>query len=155
MSNSAHITSDLKHAVVNDAASNGKISIGKRGVLLTVLGNEMVGSEVTSDLDRTLSTLLRGKKPFYEFEADNLHKNHLCVSYQEQNNALFIIGVSDLVISFAVPEEIKPDHITAFAVKLKSTPDSAIMAKHVVLVRREGKTGRSKKLAFYLVESNA
>lgn len=155
MSKTTQITSDLRYAVVNDASKNGKISIGKRGILLTVLGNEMVGSEVTSKLDKTFETLLRGRKPFYEFESKNLDKNHLCVSYNEQSNALFVIGISDLIVGFAVPEEIKPDHITAFAVKLKQNTDSTIMAKHVVLVRREGKAGRTKKLAFYLVESNA
>ena len=154
MSNTAHITSDLKHAVVSDCTNGGKISIGRRGVLLSVLGNEMVGSEVTAKLDRTLAAKLKGKKPFYQFDMHDLDKNHLCVSYQEQSNILYVIGISDLVVSFAVPAEIKPDNMTAFAVKLKSNPTDSLIARHIVLVRLEGKIGKAKKLSFYLVDTN-
>lgn len=152
MSNSAHITSDLKFAVVNDASDNGKISIGKRGVLLSVLGNEMVGSEVPAELDGTINTKIRGKKPFYEFEMNDLDKNHLCVSYQEQSNTLFLIGITDVFIGFAVPEEIKPNHIKAIGIKLKQSPTDGLSSRHIVLIRLEGAIGKSKKIAFYNIE---
>ncbi len=155
MSNSAHITSDLKYAVVNDASDGGKISIGKRGVLLSVLGNEMVGSAVTAELDRTINAKIRGKKPFFEFEVKDLEKNHLCVSYQEHSNILHVIGISDLIVSFAVPQEIKPDNIKGIAIKLKPNPDDSIIANHVILIRQESTIGRQKNLAFYLINANS
>ena len=154
MSNSAHITSDLKYAVVNDASDGGKISIGKRGVLLSVLGNEMVGSEVTSELDKTVNAKIRGKKPFFEFEVKDLEKNHLCVSYQEQSNILYLIGITDVFIGFAIPEEIKPNHLKAVGIKLKKSPSDGLSSRHIVLIRLEGKIGKQKTIAFYNIEDS-
>ena len=153
MRSSAQITSNLQHIIVDSHSDCGKLSIGKRGVLLSVLGNDLVGSEVTSKLDKTLSKTLKGKEPFFEFESKDLDKNHLCVSYQEESNTVYIIGIDDLVISFATPTNISSDKIKGIAVKLKAETGSGLIAQHVILVRLEGKIGRSQKLAFYLVNA--
>ena len=151
MRNSALITSDQQHIIVNDLAEGGKLAIGKRGVLLSVLGNDLVGSQVSADLDDTLSGMLKGKKPFFEFASEDLEKNHICLSYQEQSNTLYVIGISDLVIGFASPTDVPPNKVKAKAVKLKPSPQASILSNQVVVVRLEGSIGRPKMLAFYLV----
>ena len=138
--------------MANDCSEGGKLPISNRGVLLSVLGNSLNGAAVTADLDKTIADKLRSKKPFFEFEVKSLDKNHICISYQEQSNTVFIIGVSDLVISFATPIDIDNKHIKAAAVKLKTKPNAAILAKHAVLVRLEGAIGKARKLTFYLLE---
>lgn len=152
MGNTAQITSDLQYVIANDCTDGGKLPISNRGVLLSVLGNQLTGSPVTADLDKTIADKLRGKKPFFEFEVKNLDKNHICISYQEQSNTVFIIGVSDLVIGFATPTNVDSKNLKAVAVKLKTKPDAGLIAKHAVLIKIEGEIGKSKKLACYLMD---
>lgn len=153
MSNNTFITSDLNHIIVNNCSDGGKLAVGKRGVLLSVLGNDLVGSQVTSKLDKTLSKILKGKEPFFEFESKDLDKNHLCVSYQEESNTVYVIGIDDVIITLADPTEVPPNQLKAVAVKLKTSTEEELIARHIVLVRLEGKIGQSRKLSFYLLDA--
>jgi hypothetical protein len=153
MRSSALISSDLKSITVNDGSKQGSLTIGRRGVLLSVLGNELIGSEVLAELDRSIKAALTGKKPFFEFAAKDLDKNHLCVSYQEQSNTVYVIGIDDLIITLAAPTEIPGDKIKGVAVRLKASTDAGLIAQHVILVRLEGRIGTEQKLAFYLINA--
>ncbi len=153
MGNTAQITSDLQYVIANDCTDGGKLPISNRGVLLSVLGNQLTGSPVTADLDKTIADKLRGKKPFFEFEVKNLDKNHICISYQEQSNTVFVVGITDVIVSFATPQDLTPDKIKATAVKLKPATNSTLMASHVILTRIEGNIGNSKKITFYLIDA--
>lgn len=154
MRSSALISSDLHQISVTDCTNGGQLTIGRRGVLLSVLGNDLVGTEVTADLDGSLSKKLKGRTPFFEFESKDLDKNHLCVSYQDQSNTLYVIGIDDLIITFATPTSISSEKIKGTAVKLKEKTNDGLIAKHVVLVRLEGRTGKKQKLSFYLIDTS-
>lgn len=154
MRSSALISSDLKSISVNDGTSGSNLTISRRGVLLSVLGNELVGSEVVAELDKHIKNSLKGKKPFYEFTTNGLDKNHLCVSYQEQSNTVYVIGIDDLIITLAEPMDIPSNNIKGVAVRLKESTDSGLIAKHVILVRLEGRLAKDQKLAFYLIDTD-
>lgn len=153
-SSSALITSDLRSISVNDGSNNSNLTIGRRGVLLSVLGNDLVGSEVPAELDGSIKEALKSVKPFFTFAAQNLDKNHLCVSYQELSNTVYIIGIEDLVISLAAPTSIPDEKLKGTAVRLKKGNNAGLMAQHVILVRLEGRTGREQKLVFYLLNTS-
>lgn len=155
MGNTAQITSDLQYVIANDCTDGGKLPIGNRGVLLSVLGNNLTGSPVTADLDKTIADKLRGKNPFFEFEVKSLEKNHICISYQELSNTVYVVGITDVIVSFATPQNLTPEKVKATAVKLKPSPGSTLMASHVILIRLEGTIGNTKKLSFYLIDAKA
>lgn len=142
----------MQYIIANDCTDGGKIAIGKKGVLLSVLGNSLVASSVTPELDAAVRTAIGTKKPFFEFLASDLVKNHLSISYQEQSNTVYVIGISDLVIGLADPIDIGPDKLRAKAVRLKSKPENGLASKHVVLIRPESELAKPTKLVFYLLE---
>lgn len=150
MRNSALITSDLNYIILPNQ-DGGKITIGRRGVLLSVLGNDLVGTEVPVELDGEIANKLKNKTPFFTFESKDLDKNHLLISYQEQSNTVHVIGINDLVISLSNPTNIPPEKIKAVAVKLKGSPNAGLVSQQLVLVRVEGQLNRAQKLNFYLV----
>ena len=137
--------------LVDSKNSDHRLSIGRRGVLLSVLGTDVVASEVPATLDRHISTLLRGKKPFYEFELGDEAKNQLCISYNESSNIVFIIGVTDIILENSLPSEISSSQVKTFAVKLKDKPDQGLSSDNVLLARLEFSKGigSKKRICFY------
>ena len=158
MRNSILITSDLSAVVLVDSKSNDhRLSIGRRGVLLSILGTDVVASEVPAALDNHIRELLRGQKPFYEFEIADEEKNQLCISYNEANNAVYIIGVTDMIAELTGPVEIPAQKINAFLVKLKNRPEKGLYADAVILARLEFKKGIGSKkyIRFYYIAEKA
>ena len=158
MRNSILFTSDLSAMVLVDSQnSDHRLSIGKRGVLLSVLGTDVVASEVPSTLDNHITSVLRGKKPFYEFELGDEAKNQLCISYNEGSNAVFIIGITDVIAELTGPTEISPQKIKAFTVKLKEKPEKGLASDAVVLARLETSKpiGGNKFIRFYYIKETA
>lgn len=157
MSNSILLTSDLSAMVLVDSKnSDHRLSIGKRGVLLSVLGNDVVASEVTSKLDNHIKTTLRGKTPFYEFEISDGETNQLCISYNEGSNAVYIIGITDVILEHSVPTEITPSKVKAFGIKLKAKPEEDLVSNDVILARLESTRGVGSKkfIRFYHVANS-
>ncbi|MCB0522286.1 MAG: hypothetical protein H6577_11165 [Lewinellaceae bacterium] len=155
MGNTAQITSDLQYVIANDCTDGGKLPISNRGVLLSVLGNNLTGSPVTPELDKAIAEKIRGKRPFFEFEVKELDKNHICISYQELSNTVFVVGISDIIVSFANPQDVEKDKLKAVGVKLKPKPEEGLSSRHVILIRLEGKIGSNKNLSFYLIDATA
>ena len=156
MRNAILLTSDLSAMVLVDSKnSDQKLSIGKRGVLLSVLGNDVCATEVPSSLDDHIRDVLRGKKPFYEFEIADLGKNQLCVTYNEESNVVFIIGITDIIAELSGPTELGPEKTKTFAVKLKEKPTEGLASKSVILARMEttSSIGGKKQVCFYFIEN--
>lgn len=157
MRNSILLTSDLSSMVLVDSQNTDhRLSIGKRGVLLSVLGTDVVGSEVPATLDNHISTLLRGKKPFYEFEMGDEAKNQLCITYNEGSNTVFIIGVTDIILENSLPTEISSSKVKTFAIKLKEDPNKGLSSENVILARLEFSKGIGSKkyIRFYHLPSS-
>ena len=142
--------------LVDSKNSDHRLSIGKRGVLLSVLGTDVVATEVASTLDDHIKAILRGKKPFYEFEIADEEKNQLCISYNEGSNAVFIIGITDVIAERTGPTEISPQKIKAFTVKLKDKPEKGLATGSVILARLESTKGMGSKkfIRFYYVDES-
>jgi len=170
MKNSVVISADLSSLVFADMIrEDNRLSIGRRGILLSIIGNEITGTGVDSHLDKHVRTLLEGKTPFFEFQVANLERNQLCITYNDQNNTVFLIGITDISASFATPEEIGQDHLTAIAVKMKRSINSGLSSSHVIFARKESvpttngggsvkhKKGgkKAKKLCFYLLQTTS
>ncbi len=153
MRNSVLVSSDLQSVILLDSQqSSNRLAIGKRGVLLSVLGTDICGSEVPAELDNHISNLLKTAKPFYEFVIGDAAKNQLCISYNDANNVVFIIGITDIDVALAAPTQIKQSAVTTFAVKLKENPSSGLASRNVILARLEttGSLATSKKsIKFY------
>lgn len=155
MRNAVLLTSDLSAMVLVDSKNKDqRLSIGKRGVLLSVLGNDVCASEVPANLDGHIRDILRGKNPFYEFEIADLGKNQLCVTYNEESNIVFIIGITDVIAELSGPTEIDPEKTKTYAVKLKEKPSEGLAAKSVLLARLESSSsiGGKKQICFYFIE---
>lgn len=107
MRNSLLVTSDLNAVILVDTLQGDqRLVISKRGVLLNVLGTEICASEVPTSMEAFVNTSIGGKKPFYEFDAStDTSKSQLCITYNDVNNVVFIIGITDIGVGFAGPTE--------------------------------------------------
>jgi hypothetical protein len=154
MRNSILVTSDLKSMILVDTQQDDqRLSIGKRGVLLSVLGTDVCATEVPAELDRFIAATLRDTKPFYEFNVADAAKNQLCITYNDVNNTVYIIGITDVIVGFATPEVISKDKVKAVGVRLKRAAETGLISNYVILARLEGEIGSiTKKIAFYLVK---
>jgi len=157
MRNSILLSSDLSAMVLVDTKNNDqRLSIGRRGVLLSVLGTDICATEVPSALDSHIKKLLRSTQPFYEFEVIDKEKNQLCVTYNEESNVVFIIGITDIIAELSGPTEISPEKVKTHAVKLKDSPGESLASKSVILSRLETSSsiGGKKFIRFYFMDAN-
>ena len=158
MRNSISITSDLSAMILVDSKNNDhRLSIGKRGVLLSVLGTDVVATEVSSKLDNHIKDSLRGKKAFYEFEIADEEKSQLCIAYNEGSNAVYIIGITDVIAERTGPTEIPKQKIDAFTVKLKDKPEKGLAPGSILLARLEATRGMGSKkfIRFYYIDESS
>ncbi len=153
MRNSILISSDLQSLILVDTKQEDhRLAIGKRGVLLSVLGTDVCATEVPAELDTHIANLLKTAKAFYEFEVKDPAKQQLCITYNDVNNAVCIIGISDIAVSLTAPVEIPKNNVTTFIVKMKETPGTGLASRMAVLARLETTgTGTSMKrfIRFY------
>ena len=158
MRNSILVTSDLKSVLLVDTQhEDHRLAIGKRGVLLSVLGNDVCATEVPAELDNFISKELKNLKPFYEFEVADAAKNQLCITYNETNNTVFIIGIRDIDVSLTAPMELSKEKVTTFTVRMKTSPTSGLASPNVILARLESTTiglGGAKYIRFYHLSTN-
>ncbi len=158
MRNSILVTSDLKSVILVDTQQDDqRLAIGKRGVLLSVLGTDVCASEVPAELDKYINLALRNLKPFYEFDVADAAKNQLCITYNDVNNTVFIIGIRDIDVSLAAPMEVNKEKVTTIAVKMKDDPTIGLSSTKVVLARLESTVsgiGGAKFIRFYHVPAH-
>lgn len=158
MRNSILVTSDLQSVILVDSKrEDQRLAIGKRGVLLSVLGNDICASEVPAELDTYVTGLLAGKTAFYSFEMKDAAKNQLCITYNDVNNVVFIIGITDITVGFTVPTEIDRSKVTTFAIKLKNSPTTGLGANATILARLEttGAGANTKRFVKFYHLTNA
>ncbi|MCU0346089.1 MAG: hypothetical protein MUC59_04055 [Saprospiraceae bacterium] len=150
MRNSLLVTSDLNAVVLVDTLQGDqRLVISKRGVLLSVLGTEICASEVPTTLEAFTNTAIGTKKAFFEFDASaDATKNQLCISYNDENNTVFIIGITDIGVGFAGPMELPQAKVKTFAVRLKNSVGTGLVSPNVVLVRLET-SGAKRFIRFY------
>jgi hypothetical protein len=153
MRNSLLVTSDLRSVVLVDAMQdNQRLAIGKLGVLLSVLGTEICATEVPSNMEKFVNDAVGGNKSFYEFDSADTMKNQLCITYNEGNNTVFIIGITDIGVGFAGPSEVPQSKVKTFAVKLKSNANTGMTSPNIILVRLES-IGAKRLIRFYYLPS--
>ena len=154
MRNSLLVTSDLRSVVLVDTMQDDqRLAIGKRGVLLSVLGCEICATEVPTNLEKFVEAAVGGNKAFYEFDAADVTKNQLCITYNDVNNTVFIIGITDVVVGFAGPTEVPQNKVKTTAVKMKTDVNAGLTSPNVVLVRLES-IGIKKLIRFYFLPSS-
>jgi len=155
MRNSLLVTSDLNSVLLVDTLQNdNKLAIGKNGVLLSVLGNEICASEVSANLVKFVNDTVAGKAPFYEFDATDVSKNQLCITYNDVNNVVYIIGITDVAVGFQGPVVIPQNKVKAFGVKLKDSPSSGFTSPNLILTKLET-VGLKRLIRFYHLQSNS
>lgn len=155
MRNSLLVTSDLKSVILVDTMQDDqRLSIGKRGVLLSVLGTDVCASEVPAELDNFITAALVGKKAFYEFEVLDAAKNQLCITYNDVNNAVFIIGITDIVMGLTGPNDVPQNKVKTTAVKMKNAPETGFASPNVILTRLET-VGAKRFIKFYYLSAVA
>lgn len=153
MRNSLLVTSDLRSVVLVDAMQdNQRLAIGKLGVLLSVLGTEICATEVPSNMEKFVNDTVGGNKSFYEFDSADVMKNQLCITYNEGNNTVFIIGITDVIANLAGPTEIPQNKVKTFSVKMKSNANTGLTSPSVILVRLET-IGIKRLIRFYYLPS--
>ena len=153
MRNSLLVTSDLRSVVLVDALQdNQKLAIGKLGVLLSVLGTDICATEVPASLEKYVNDTVGGNKSFYEFDVADVVKNQLCITYNDGNNTVFIIGITDIGVGFAGPTEVPQNKVKTFSVKLKSNTNTGMTSPNVILVRLET-MGTRRLIRFYYLPS--
>lgn len=153
MRNSLLVTADVNSVVlVDNLMGDQRLSIGKLGVLLSVLGTDICASEVPSSLEAFIKTTIGNGKAFYEFDASDVLKNQLCITYNDGNNTVFIIGITDIGVGFAGPIEVPQNKVKTFAVKLKGNSNTGLTSPNVILVRLET-SGLKKLIKFYHLPS--
>lgn len=169
MCNSLLISSDYKSLFLIGKRDEDRLYINGNGILLSVLGNGITGCEVPAQLRTDVTDRVRGKKPFFEMDVTDTKNNHVSVSYSEENSALFVIGVTDIIGSLQVdePTEIDKTKIDAKVVKLKESNVAGLVSKKVVYIRTEitpdisipentnNRRGSIKKLRFYLLDTTS
>jgi hypothetical protein len=150
MRNSLLITSDLNAVILVDTLQGDqRLVISRRGVLLNVLGTEICASEVPTNMESFVNTSIGTKKAFYEFDAStDTSKSQLCITYNDVNNVVFIIGVTDVVVGFSGPTEVPQSKVKTFAVKMKNALNTGFASPNVVLIRLET-VGAKKLIRFY------
>lgn len=149
MRNSLLVTSDLNSVVLVDTLQGDqRLGINKRGVLLSVLGTEICASEVSATLEKFINDTIGGGKPFYEFSAVDFSKNQLCITYNDENSSLFIIGITDIISNLTGPSEVPQNKVRTTVVKMKSAPNTGLYSPSVVLVRLEI-IGTKRLIRFY------
>ncbi|MBI1224862.1 MAG: hypothetical protein GC192_06460 [Bacteroidetes bacterium] len=153
MRNSLLVTSDLNSVVLVDTLQDGqRLAITKRGALLSVLGSDICASEVPSTLEKFVNDAIGNTKAFYEFDAADSMKNQLCITYNDGNNTVFIIGITDIVIGFSGPTEVPQSKVKTYAVKMKSSPSTGLISPNIILVKLE-MAGSKKMIKFYYLHS--
>lgn len=153
MSNSLLVTSDLRSVVLIDSLKNDqKLSIGKRGVLLSVLGSDICATEVPASLEKFVDDTANSSKAFYEFDASDAIKNQLCITYNDGNNTVFIIGITDVIANLSGPTEIPQNKVKTFSVKMKNNTNTGLTSPSVILVRLET-IGIKRLIRFYYLPS--
>ena len=154
MRNSILVTSDLKSVILVDTrGEDNTMAIGKRGVLMSVLGTDICATEVPAELDDFVTGQTKPTKPFFEFNIADAARNQLCITYNDANNTVFIIGITDIIIEFSSPIEIPKENMRAVAVKLKERPEEGFSSKSVILARLET-SGLSRVIRFYHLSNN-
>ncbi len=149
MRNSLLVTSDLNAVVLVDTLQDDqRLVINKRGILLSVLGTEICASEVPTTLEAFVNNAIGSQKAFYEFDAANTAKNQLCITYNDENSTVFIIGITDIIASLSGPSEVPPTKVKTFCVKMKNAVNSGLVSPGVVLVRLET-VGSRRFIKFY------
>ena len=157
MANSLLITTDHKCIILVDTRQEDqRLALGKRGVLLSLLGNDIMATEVPAELDKFIAGQLRGVKPFYAFESTDASRGQLCLAYNEANNAVFIIGIRDVDVSLAGPQELDPTRTTTIAVPLKGSLETGLSSDHVILARLEisSDVTTTSMICFYLLPAS-
>ncbi len=154
MRNSLLITSDLNAVILVDTLQGDqRLVISRRGVLLNVLGTEICASEVPTNMESFVNTSIGTNKAFYEFDAStDTSKSQLCITYNDVNNVVFIIGITDIGVGFAGPTEVPQSKVKTFAVKMKGSPNNGFISPNVILVRLET-VGAKKFIRFYHLSS--
>lgn len=154
MRNSILLTSDLSSvAVFRSALEAQPVAISRRGLMLSVLGNDICVASVPPELEAHIENLIKKTKPFYSFPASSKKVNQLTLSYNEGANTVFVIGITDMDIGFAGPQEVPSRNVKAFSIRLKTSPSSDIAAKNIVLMRLEGESGAEQSIRFYYLPS--
>lgn len=153
MRNSLLVTSDLRSVVLVDAMQdNQRLAIGKLGVLLSVLGTEICATEVPSNMEKFVNDVVGGNKSFYEFDSADVARNQLCITYNDVNNTVFIIGITDIVANLAGPTEMPQNKVKTFAVRMKGNANTGLTSPNVILVRLEI-IGTKRMVRFYYLPS--
>jgi hypothetical protein len=154
MRNSLLVTSDLNAVILVDTLqSEQRLVISRRGVMLSVLGTEICASEVPANMEAFVNTSIGTRKSFYEFDASaDIAKSQLCITYNDVNNVVFIIGITDIEVGFAGPTEVPQAKVKTFAAKMKSSPNSGLVSPNIILIRLET-AGAKKFIRFYYLPS--
>jgi hypothetical protein len=169
MCNSLLISSDYKSLFLIGKRDEDRLYINGNGILLSVLGNGITGCEVPAELRTHVTDLTQGTKPFFEMDVTNTKDNHVSVSYSEENSAVFIIGVIDVIGSLPTsePTTIRPEKLNAKVVKLKETNVAGLVSQKVIYLKTEitpvvstpgndSRRGSSiKQLRFYLLDTDS
>ena len=169
MCNSLLISSDYKSLFLIGKRDEDRLYINGNGILLSVLGNGITGCEVPAQLRTHVSDLAKAEKPFFEMDVTDTKNNHVSVSYSEENSAVFIIGVIDVVGSLQTgePTDIRPEKFQGKIVKLKDSNIAGLASQKAIYIKTEispavsvpadsSKRGSSvKKLRFYLLDTNS
>ncbi|MCC6726224.1 MAG: hypothetical protein IT258_17080 [Saprospiraceae bacterium] len=156
MRNSLLVTSDLNAVILVDTLQGDqRLVISRRGVLLNVLGTEICASEVPTNMEAFVNTAIGTGKAFYEFDASaDPAKSQLCITYNDVNNVVFIIGITDLGAGLVGPTEVPQSKVKTFTVKMKNSPNNGLASPNVILVRLE-MVGAKKFIRFYHLPSIA
>ena len=153
MRNSLLVTSDLRSVVLVDALQdNQRLAIGKLGVLLSVLGTEVCASEVPANMEKFVNDAVGGNKSFYEFDSADVMKNQLCITYNDVNNTVFIIGITDVIANLSGPTELPQNKVKTFTVRMKNNANLGLTSPNVILVRLET-IGVKRMIRFYYLPS--
>jgi len=153
MRNSLLVTADLNSVILVDTLiDNKRLAIGKLGVLISVLGTEICASEVPANMEAFVNTSIGTKKAFYEFDASDVLKNQLCITYNDGNNVLYIIGVTDVLVGFSGPLEVPQNKVKTFAVKMKNSSSSGFISPNLLCIRLET-VGLKRFIKFYQLPS--
>ncbi len=150
MRNSLAISTDRKTIAVFDSSlASQPLPISRRGVLISVLGNDICAANVTAELEEHIQELLKKIKPFYSFATANPERNQLCLSYNDASNTVFVIGITDIDVGFAGPVKVPEASTTVFGARLKETPGGSLAGSQVILARLEGTVGAEWMIRFY------
>ena len=129
-----------------------RLAIGKLGVLLSVLGTDICATEVPANMEKFVNDTVGTKKSFYEFDSADVIKNQLCITYNDVNNTVFIIGITDIVATFSGPIEVPQNKVKTFSVRMKNDVNLGLTSPNIILVRLEN-VGLKRLIRFYHLPS--